>query len=167
MKIMNVTAAIFALVLAFVTVSAQADRGRDRRPDHGRPGYGRPDHGRPDHGRPDHGRPDHGRPGYGRPDHGRPGYGRPDHGRPDHGRPGYGRPDHGRPGHGGPGYGYMSYEYNGQVAGPANGSPYGVNHCGTEYPQRCFRRGEVCYVNNGYYWDGLRGVNWFHSYQCR
>ena len=72
------------------------------------------------------------------------------------------------PGHGG-GHGhhhYYSWQYDGQAAGPIHGSPYGINYCGTEYPQQCYQYGAKCYVNNGYWWDNSRQVNWFNTFRC-
>ncbi len=77
-------------------------------------------------------------------------------------------PGHGRPGHPGhPGLGWGTWQYDGQRSGPIHGSPWGINYCGTENPQYCYRRGEVCYVNNGYWWDNANQVNWFNTYRCR
>jgi len=33
----------------------------------------------------------------------------------------------------------------------------GINYCGTEYPQQCYYYGQLCYVNNGYWWTTLAG----------
>lgn len=64
---------------------------------------------------------------------------------------------------------YPQWQYDGQRQGPIHGSPWGINYCGTEYPQYCdyYQRGQVCYVNNGYWWDNVRQVNWFNTYRCR
>lgn len=66
-----------------------------------------------------------------------------------------------------PGYGSATWQYDGQRSGPINGSPWGVDYCGTEYPQYCSYRGSLCYVNNGYWWDNINKVNWFNVYRCR
>ena len=105
---------------------------------------------------------DWGRPG---PGPGRPGPGWDNRGP---GRPG---PGYGGPGHGGPGWGrpiprfYM--QYDGQRPGPAGGSPYGYNYCGTENMnmQQCGQPGFSCYINSGYYWNGSQ--NMFNIYTCR
>lgn len=67
-----------------------------------------------------------------------------------------------------PGWGrQLQYQYAGQKPGPAHGSPYGLNYCGTEYPSWCNYYGQECYVNNGYWWDNARQVNWFNYYRCQ
>lgn len=94
-------------------------------------------------------------------DHDGYGYGR------GHGR-GRGDHDRGR----GRGY-YRTWQYAGQISAPIHGAPNawhpGVNYCGTEYPggYSCYRYGERCYVNQGYWWDNSRGHNWFNYFVCQ
>lgn len=69
----------------------------------------------------------------------------------------------------GPAYGYGRWQYAGQRSGPNHGSPWGINYCNTESPQYCqpWERGQLCYINSGYWWDNANQCNWFNVYQCQ
>lgn len=59
--------------------------------------------------------------------------------------------------------------HDGQRPAPNHGTPYGLDHCGTEnvINVRCYEYGYTCYVNSGYYWDNYTRQNMFNVYTCR
>lgn len=92
-----------------------------------------------------------------------------DNGRGGPGR-GHGDYDRRRPRPPGGGGYRPQWQYAGQISAPIHGAPgnwHNIDYCGTEYPRECWRRGDRCYVNNGYWWDNRNQCNWFNYYECR